>query len=117
MRAACIGHRLNKYLEAAELYAGERHHGFRRGQIQDLVAAGVAKPQIGEVIQIKTAGVLEKYADASRHILVCNVWVKGSRRNSSHARPVSMHMLQQHSVCKPWSEWEGIFFTTISKGA
>lgn len=50
------------------MYAGESNHGFRRGQIQDLVAVGVSKPQIGEAVQIKTASVLEKYADVSRHI-------------------------------------------------
>ncbi len=50
------------------MYAGESIHGFRCGQIQDLVAAGTSKPQIGEAVQIKTASVLEKYADVSRHI-------------------------------------------------
>ena len=68
MRATSIGHRLNKHLESAKMYAGESNHGFRRGQIQDLVAVGVSKPQIGEAVQIKTASVLEKYADVSRHI-------------------------------------------------
>ena len=68
MRATSIGHRLNKHLESAGLYAGESNHGFRRGQIQNLVAAGTSKPQIGEAVQIKTASVLEKYADVSRHM-------------------------------------------------
>ncbi|KAL0018826.1 hypothetical protein WJX77_004908 [Trebouxia sp. C0004] len=67
MKATSIGHRLNKHLESAGLYAGESDHGFRRGQIQDLVAIAVPKMQIGEAVQIKTTSVLEKYADA-RHI-------------------------------------------------
>ena len=66
MRATSIGHRLNKHLESAGLYAGESNYGFRRGQIHDLVAAGVSKPQIGEAVQIKTASGLEKYVDVSR---------------------------------------------------
>jgi len=68
MRATSIGHRINKHLESVGLYAGESNHGFRHGQIQNLVAAGTSKPQIGEAVQIKTASVLEKYADVSRHI-------------------------------------------------
>ncbi len=72
MKVTSIGHRLNTPLESAGLSAGESNHGFRRGQIQDLLAAGVSKPQIGEVVQlylqIKTASVLEKYADVSRHM-------------------------------------------------
>ena len=38
MRASSIGHRLNKHLESAGLCAGQSNHGFRRGQIQNLVA-------------------------------------------------------------------------------
>jgi len=68
MRATSIGHRLDKHLESAGLYVGESSHGFRRAQIQNLVAAGTSNPQIGEAVQIKTASVLEKYADVSRHI-------------------------------------------------
>ena len=67
MKATSIGHRLNKHLESAGLYAGESNHALRRGQIRNLLAAGTSK-QIGEAVQIKTASVLEKYADVSRHI-------------------------------------------------
>ena len=33
-----------------------------------LLPGGISKPQGGEAVQIKTAGVLKKYADVSRHI-------------------------------------------------
>ncbi len=66
--ASFIGiHPANSQRMSAGLYAGESNHGFRRGQIQNLVAAGTSHPQIGEAVQIKTASVLEKHADVSRH--------------------------------------------------
>ena len=67
MQATSIGHRLNKHLEAAGLYAGESNHGFRRGQIQGMASQGMTKPQIGEAVQIKTMSIVELYADVTRH--------------------------------------------------
>ena len=47
MKSTSIGHRLKQRLEVSGLYAGERNHGFRRGQIQSMPAQGMTKAQIG----------------------------------------------------------------------
>ena len=52
MRATSIGHRLNKHLEPAKMYAVESNQGLRCGQNQNLVVAGISTPQIGEAEQI-----------------------------------------------------------------
>ena len=68
LTASALGKRLTKHLQDAELYAGESNHGFRRGQIQNMVASGMARPAISQATQIKTLSVVDLYADLSRHI-------------------------------------------------
>ena len=106
MKVTSIGHRLNTPLESAGLSAGESNHGFRRGQIQDLLAAGVSKPQIGEVVQlylqIKTASVLEKYADVSRR--VSHLQHLGTRKAD---QTQAMHAHTATRSCLQTLEWVG----------
>ena len=68
MQSTSIGHRLNKHLEAAGLNAGESNHGFRRGPIQNLAAQGMSRQDIGTAVQIKTASIVDLYADVTRHV-------------------------------------------------
>ena len=68
MQFSNIGNRLKQHLEAAGLYAGESNHGFRREQIQGMAAQGISRQQVGEAVQIKTASVVDLYADVSRHV-------------------------------------------------
>ena len=68
MTGSNLGKRLNKHLQDAGVYAGESNHGFRRGQIQRMVANGMSKAAIGEATQIKTLSIVDLYADVSRHI-------------------------------------------------
>ncbi len=46
MSASDIGKRMRHHLEQASLYAGESSHGFRRGQMQALSAAGMPSADI-----------------------------------------------------------------------
>ena len=59
LSASDIGKRMTHHLEQAALYAGESSHGFRRGQMQALSAAGMAPADIGKKVQIKTAATVE----------------------------------------------------------
>ena len=68
MTASAINHRLTKHLQDAGLYEGESNHGFRRGQIQSMIAAGLERTAISQVTQIKTASVVDLYADLHRHV-------------------------------------------------
>ena len=68
MSASDIGKRMRHHLGQAALYAGESSHGFRRGQMQALSAAGVAPADIGKKVQINTAATVEKYLHLSRHL-------------------------------------------------
>ena len=68
VKSTSIGHRLKQHLEASGLYAGESNHGFRRGQIQSMAAQGMTRAQIGEIVQIKTASIVDLYADVTRHV-------------------------------------------------
>ncbi len=102
MRATSTRNRLNKHLESAGLYAGESNHGFRHGQIQDLVSAGVFKPQTGEAVQIKTASVLEKYADVSRR--VSHLQHLGTRKAD---QTQAMHAHTATRSCLQTLEWVG----------
>jgi len=68
MSASDIGKRMRHHLEQAALYAGESSHGFRRGQMQALAAAGMPSADIGKKVQINTATTVEKYLDVSRHL-------------------------------------------------
>jgi len=66
--ASDIGKRMRHHLEQADLYAGESNHGFRRGSMQALAAAGMASTDIGKKVQINTAVTVAKYLDPSRHL-------------------------------------------------
>ena len=68
LSASALGKRLSKHLTDAGLYDGESNHGFRRGQIQNMVASGMAQQEISQVTQIKTLSVIDLYADLSRHV-------------------------------------------------
>ena len=68
MTGSNLGKRLTKHLQDAGVYAGESNHGFRRGQIQRMVANGMTKTAIGDATQIKTLSIVDLYADVSRHI-------------------------------------------------
>jgi len=68
MSASDIGKRIRQHLEQSALYAGESNHGFRRGQMQSLSAAGMPNTDIGKKVQIHTAVTVEKYLDPSRHV-------------------------------------------------
>jgi len=68
LSSSALGKRLQKHLCDAELYAGESNHGFRRGQIQSMVASGMDRPAISQATQIKTLSVIDIYADLTRHI-------------------------------------------------
>ena len=65
--ASDIGKRIWHHLEQADLYAGENNHGFRRGSMQALAAAGMASADIGQKVQINTAITVAKYLDFTRH--------------------------------------------------
>lgn len=68
MTASAVGKRLNKHLKDAGLCAGESNQGFRRGQIQSMVASGMDRPAISQATQIKTLSIVDLYADLNRHI-------------------------------------------------
>jgi len=68
MSASDIGKRMRHHLEQAALYAGESSHGFRKGQMQALSAAGIPSADIGKKAQINTVATVEKYLDPSRHL-------------------------------------------------
>ncbi len=55
MSASDTGKRMRHRLEQAALYAGESSHGFRRGQMQALSAAGMPSADIGKKVQSNTA--------------------------------------------------------------
>jgi len=54
MKASDIGKCMRHHLEQAALYAGESSHGFRRGQMQALPAAGMPSADIGKKVQMFT---------------------------------------------------------------
>ena len=66
--ASDIGKRMNHHLKQAGLYAGESNHGFRRGSMQALAAAGMGVADIGKKVQINTSATVAKYLDPSRHL-------------------------------------------------
>lgn len=68
MGSTSIGHRLGKHLDAADLFAGESNHAFRRGQIQSMAAQGMSRLHIGEAVQIKTSSITDLYAEVTRHV-------------------------------------------------
>ena len=61
LSSSALGKCLQKHLCDAELYAGESNHGFKRSQIQSMVASGMDRPAIN--CQIKTLRVINVYAD------------------------------------------------------
>ena len=65
--ASDIGKRMRHHLEQAGLYAGESNHGFRRGSMQALAAAGMASADMGQKVQINTAITVAKNLDLTRH--------------------------------------------------
>ena len=68
LTASAMGKRITKHIQDAQLYAGESNHGFRRGQIQGMVAAGMDRSSISQATQIRTLSVVDLYADLSRHV-------------------------------------------------
>ena len=68
MSASDTGKRMRHRLEQAALYAGESSHGFRRGQMQALLAAGMPSADIGKKVQSNTAATVEKHLGVSWHL-------------------------------------------------
>ena len=67
MLASDIGKHTKHHLQQASLYAGESCHGFRRGQMQSMAAAGMSNVDIGQKVQINTVEVVDRYLDLTRH--------------------------------------------------
>ena len=59
---------MRHHLEKAALYAGDSNHGFSRGQMQAMSAAGMLSADLGKQVQIVTAATVEKYLDLFRHL-------------------------------------------------
>ncbi len=60
-RVTSIGHRLNRHLESAGLYAGESNIALNMVRYRTWWLLGYPNHRFGEAVQIKTASVLEKH--------------------------------------------------------
>ena len=83
LSASAIGKRVKHHLEQAVLYAGESSHGFKRGHMQFLSAAGMNNADIGQKVQIKTAAIIDRYLDPARHLPRLDRMAQSSNTSSS----------------------------------
>ena len=67
MSASDIGKRTKHHLQQASLSAGKSCHGFRRGRMQSMAAAGMSNVDIGHKVQINTVEIVDRYLDLTRH--------------------------------------------------